>query len=142
MVLALSTCRLSHANLVVTSRLDLRPEEGEGEGGETEHDGATQLGVDMEVGELSRATHRRSVLFELRRLRHATVEERIEALRRYQTEQRQGSSRSNEEESHSRARLTDRLKDRFHIRTRAGQRSSSGQEVESSSGLPTSGSRG
>ncbi|ROW06486.1 hypothetical protein VMCG_04300 [Cytospora schulzeri] len=117
-------------------RLDLRPEEGEGEEGNTEMPEAPQPGAGIEGGNSSHASRRRSRLLELRGLRHATVEERIEALRRYQTEQQQGLPGNNEDEGHTRARLTDRLRDRFHIRTRAARQSPSGQEGDSSS-VPT-----
>lgn len=116
-------------------RLDLRPDETKGE------EGSAELDADIEGVDSSHASHRRSRLLELRGLRHATVEERIEALRRYQTEQRQGLSGSNEDESHTRARLADRLRDRFHIRTRAARRSSSEQAGDSPSVPATSASR-
>lgn len=107
-------------------RLDLRP--GQGEGGDDEHDGnieAPPLGADVnDTGESSNSSRRRSRLFDLHRLRHATVEERIEVLRRYRTEQRSGSSASNDEEGRDRSRLTNRLREKFRIRTRAVQRSS------------------
>ncbi|KUI60672.1 E3 ubiquitin-protein ligase RNF13 [Cytospora mali] len=108
-------------------RLDLRPDQGEGgEGGNMGREEAPPLGADHEGVDSSHTSRRRSRLFELHRLRHATAEERIEALRRYRSEQRQGATGSIEDESHTRARLTDRLRDRFHIRTRTAQHSSSG----------------
>lgn len=109
------------------SRLDLRPEHEEGEGAGDENADAPPLGADVtEAGSTSNlnASRRRSRLFDLTRLRHASVEERIEALRRIRTEQRSGSAASNEEDRQGRARLSDRLRDRFRVRTRTAQRSS------------------
>lgn len=70
--------------------------------------------------------HRRaSRLFDLNRLRHASVEERIEVLRRYrseaQTEHHASSMEgaAGEDELSSSARLTRRLRDRFRILTHA-----------------------
>lgn len=107
-------------------RLDLRPEQGEGGEDEwNENSEPPPLGADVnDAGEPSTSSRRRSRLFDLHRLRHATVEERIEVLRRYRTEQRSGSSASNEDEGRDRSGLTNRLRDRFRIRTRAVQRSS------------------
>ncbi|KAK7740239.1 hypothetical protein SLS63_001439 [Diaporthe eres] len=107
-------------------RLDLRPEQGEGGDDErNENSEAPPLGADVnDNAESSNSSRRRSRLFDLHRLRHATVEERIEVLRRYRTEQRSGSSASNEDEGRDRSGLTNRLRDRFRIRTRAVQRSS------------------
>jgi hypothetical protein len=59
----------------------------------------------------------------LNRLRYASVEERIEVLRRYRREsQRQasgGSALDGEDERKQSAKLSNRLRDRFRIRTRA-----------------------
>ncbi|KAL1861632.1 hypothetical protein Daus18300_008748 [Diaporthe australafricana] len=103
-----------------------RQEQAEGGGDESnENNEAPPLGADInDTAESSNSSRRRSRLFDLHRLRHAPVEERIEVLRRYRTEQRSGSSASNEEEGRDRSGLTNRLRDRFRIRTRAVQRSS------------------
>ncbi len=57
---------------------------------------------------------RPSRLFDLNRLRHASVEERIETLRRYRAE-----NVSAGEDEHNHEKLTKRLRDKFRIRTRA-----------------------
>ncbi|POS69216.1 RING-7 protein [Diaporthe helianthi] len=107
-------------------RLDLRPEQGEsGDDERNENSEAPPLGADVnDTGESLNSSRSRSRLFDLHRLRHATVEERIEVLRRYRTEQRSGSSASNDEEGRDRSGLTNRLREKFRIRTRAVQRSS------------------
>ncbi|KAK4102608.1 hypothetical protein N658DRAFT_423635 [Parathielavia hyrcaniae] len=70
---------------------------------------------------------RRSSLFlDLHRLRHASVEERIEILRRHRTHRQQqresapapAGGGETEEQRGRRARLADRLRERFRIRTR------------------------
>ncbi|KAK4156673.1 E3 ubiquitin-protein ligase SDIR1 [Chaetomidium leptoderma] len=79
---------------------------------------------------------RSSRFLDLHRLRHASIEERIEILRRHRSQQQLRESTSNtttttttttttsgsnetEEQRGRRARLADRLRERFHIRTRA-----------------------
>lgn len=68
------------------------------------------------------STHRRRVsrLFDLNRLRHASVEERIEVLRRYRTEQRgeEGAGGDGGDDRSRRARVADKLREKFRIRTR------------------------
>ncbi|KAK0706838.1 hypothetical protein B0T26DRAFT_743973 [Lasiosphaeria miniovina] len=68
-----------------------------------------------------------SRLLDLHRLRHASVEERIEILRRHRSQQQQASAVSEQQQSPGdgdadersrRARLADRLRDKFRIRTR------------------------
>ncbi|CAL3967061.1 hypothetical protein PZA11_003483 [Diplocarpon coronariae] len=64
--------------------------------------------------------HRVSRLLDLRRLRHAPPEERIQALRQLRVEtQRAGEHNESAEEPPRSARLPARLRDRFRIRTRA-----------------------
>ncbi|KAK3315307.1 hypothetical protein B0H66DRAFT_340860 [Apodospora peruviana] len=67
---------------------------------------------------------RHSRLLDLQRLRHASVEERIEILRlhrtqsqQHQRQQQQQRGEETEREEGRRARLTDRLRDKFRIRT-------------------------
>lgn len=119
-----------------TSRLDLRPEHDGAEHTGGDNTDAPPLGAEVnEAGDPSNSSRRRSRFFDLARLRHATVEERIEALRRIRlSEQRSGSSASNDEESQGRAKLSDRLRDRFHVRTRAAHRSS--EQASSVSAAP------
>lgn len=73
------------------------------------------------AGDHASTTRRRSRLFELARLRHASVEERLEALRRIRTEQGAGATGSSEEENQHRAKLSKRLRDKFHVKTGAAQ---------------------
>ncbi|KAI1354316.1 hypothetical protein F5Y01DRAFT_12875 [Xylaria sp. FL0043] len=65
-------------------------------------------------------THRRrrSRLFDWNRLRHASVDERLQALRQYRQSQQAldpASGAADDERRHS--RLTDRLRERFHLRS-------------------------
>ncbi|PSR77793.1 hypothetical protein BD289DRAFT_509295 [Coniella lustricola] len=86
--------------------------------------GASSGGGDDSVAGI----RRRSRLFDIARLRHASAEERIEGLRRF----RQGSfsaasagaataaaTQRTDAETMHRTRLSDRLRERFHVRTRA-----------------------
>ncbi|KAG5921367.1 hypothetical protein E4U42_005874 [Claviceps africana] len=106
-------------------RLDLRP--GRSTHSESsEHSGnlAPPLALEEEDHESSFVHHgnRLSRLLDLNRLRHAPVEERIEALRQIRVHA-QHQEEANAEgatatgRSHA-ARLTDKLKDKFRIRTR------------------------
>lgn len=62
---------------------------------------------------------RTSRLLDLNRLRHAPAHERIAALRQLREQsQREGEPTEDVEETSRRARLTNRLRDRFHIGTR------------------------
>ena len=110
------------------SRLDLRPNKGEAEGGASQD--VTQLappledGGDHEAGETSTQGQRRrsSRFFDLNRLRHASVEERLEVLRRYRSENQTDpttNAADGEDERKRSAKLTNRLRDKFRIRTRA-----------------------
>ncbi|KAI8634134.1 hypothetical protein F5Y19DRAFT_470306 [Xylariaceae sp. FL1651] len=69
---------------------------------------------------VSDATHRRrrSRLLDWNRLRHASVDERIQALRLYRQSQ-QGSEPTSSviEDERRHSRLTDRLRERFHVRS-------------------------
>ncbi|KAI1107329.1 hypothetical protein F4804DRAFT_297602 [Jackrogersella minutella] len=63
---------------------------------------------------------RRSRLLDWNRLRHASVDERIQALRQYRQSQQGATSGSSSAEDQTRhAKLSDRLREKFHIRTRA-----------------------
>ncbi|KAK7921115.1 Receptor-likey region transmembrane domain-containing protein 1 [Apiospora marii] len=102
-------------------RLDLRPqstqdeENGVGEPGE--------LSVQRSHGESESnegdAGHRRrrSRLLDWNMLRHASVDERIRALRQFR--EQHGPSESVASEDRAGHNLADRLRDKFHIRTRA-----------------------
>ncbi|CAK7198932.1 hypothetical protein SEUCBS139899_001600 [Sporothrix eucalyptigena] len=127
-------------------RLDLRPNDGEADAAaegeapmapplDAEAASATAAAAaatDTSADASAASSRRRTRLFDLHRLRHATAEERIEALRRYRAEnQAEGSAESgavpaaNGDEDHNRERLTRRLRDKFRIRTRAQSPSSS-----------------
>ncbi|KAI0843422.1 hypothetical protein F5Y06DRAFT_3758 [Hypoxylon sp. FL0890] len=62
---------------------------------------------------------RRSRLLDWNRLRHAPVDERIQALRQYRQSQGATSGNTSAEDQNRHARLSDRLREKFHIRTRA-----------------------
>ncbi|PHH69017.1 hypothetical protein CDD82_126 [Ophiocordyceps australis] len=110
-------------------RLDLRPDSNKRRSSATagagaEDDASLPPPLAMETDEASTASHaqssRLSRLLDINRLRQAPVEERMEALRQMRSETREdGSHTGDEAESRHRARLTDRLKDKFRIRTRA-----------------------
>ncbi|KAK3387677.1 hypothetical protein B0H63DRAFT_163293 [Podospora didyma] len=110
-------------------RLDLRPQ-----GEDTAATGFENLGElapplaaewneqdDSTAGATPTQRRRASRFLDLHRLRHASVEERIEILRRHRSQQQPASagSQPDHEERGRRARLADRLRDKFHIRTRA-----------------------
>ncbi|KAG5937345.1 hypothetical protein E4U53_000022 [Claviceps sorghi] len=106
-------------------RLDLRP--GHSTHSESSEQGANlapPLALEEEDHESScvHHGHRLSRLFDLNRLRHAPVEERIEALRQirahtqHQEENAQGATATGRPHA---AKLTDKLKDKFRIRTRS-----------------------
>jgi len=108
-------------------RLDLRPQ---GEKGSAEGvDGQSQLAPPLagewndqdESSAPSRDRRRTSRLLDFHRLRQASIEERIEILRRHRSQQQQSASPSADndlEERGRRARLADRLREAFRIRTR------------------------
>lgn len=113
-----------------TSRLDLRPHEEEEEDGEgalaSAHPDTVSNGpVDShlapppedEVDATQR--RRRSRLLDWNGLRHATVDERIQALRQYRQTQGASSGNGSAEDQNRHAKLSDRLREKFHIRTRA-----------------------
>lgn len=106
-----------------SSRLDLRPQ------GETENtSGELPPPLELDGHESdgsSTSQRRRTRLFDLNRLRNASPEERIQALRQYRTQhQVQGVPAGSAEVEHDdrndrsrRARLADKLRDKFRIRT-------------------------
>ncbi|KAF9870116.1 hypothetical protein CkaCkLH20_12350 [Colletotrichum karsti] len=102
-------------------RLDLRPQ------GEETNDASEELPPPLDLdghesdGSSTTAQRRRTRLFDLNRLRHASAEERIQVLRQYRTQQQgqdaaEGASSAPDERSR-RARLADKLRDKFRIRT-------------------------
>lgn len=107
-----------------SSRIDLNPAqpEGENENQEGENNTETQQeGTAEPAAEEAHHRHRRLTSYlhgtlNARRMREATVEERLAALRSVREENR--NSIENEEERQRRGRLTSRLRDRFRIRTR------------------------
>ncbi|KAK8107749.1 uncharacterized protein PG998_009762 [Apiospora kogelbergensis] len=101
-------------------RLDLRPQSAQdGDNGEGEQgDLAAQLSHGDGESNDGEAGHRRrrSRLLDWNMLRHASVDERIRALRQFR-EQR-GASENTASEDRAGHNLADRLRDKFHIRTR------------------------
>ncbi|KAI0453199.1 hypothetical protein F5B21DRAFT_307050 [Xylaria acuta] len=118
-------------------RLDLRPpedverEENDDEAAATSDatttaatttpaDGHLAPPAETDQAAAGETTHRRrrSRLLDWNRLRHASVDERLQALRQYRQSQQgsdPASSGADDERRHS--RLTDRLRERFHIRS-------------------------
>lgn len=121
-----SSFLLALTNKTVCSRLDLRPEHDQREDAE---DGTTEpppLGGEGNGStDTPISTRRRTRFLDLARLRHASVEQRIEGLRQYRNEHPHGPSTRYDDESHGHAGLTDRLRDTFHIRTREAHRGQS-----------------
>jgi hypothetical protein len=124
--------KLIKAILTNYSRHDLRPVTSATEN--TENTASTTgegselpppLGVEgAETAETDNGSnHQRrrvSRLLDLNRLRHAPPDERIAALRQLREQsQREGEPAEDVEETSRRARLTNRLRDTFRIRTRA-----------------------
>ena len=121
------------------SRLDLRPR-GERKGSVTQDDQLQASlpppldadGNEVQVpGNAGGQTRRSSRILDLHRLRHASVEERMDILRRnvsqphhqqqqqQQEQQQHGSiNGSDHEEGGHKTRLADRLRDKFRIHTR------------------------
>ncbi|KAH6688352.1 RING-7 protein [Plectosphaerella plurivora] len=112
-------------------RLDLRPRREDGTLDESS-DGeslAPPLGSDGQDSDSGSQRRRASRLLDLGRLRHASAEERILALRQYRTEQRtrdqprsdddtEAASMSDQDTGRRRVKLSDRLRDKFRVRTR------------------------
>ncbi|KAI0137308.1 RING-7 protein [Xylariales sp. AK1849] len=102
-------------------RLDLRPQESE----EGEAAAPTEVGqpeshntdAPENSGQETVQDRRRSRLLDWNRLRHASVDERIQALRQIREQQETPAVGASSEDS-TPARLTDRLREKFHIRTR------------------------
>ncbi|ERT00029.1 RING finger domain protein [Sporothrix schenckii 1099-18] len=123
-------------------RLDLRPNDGETDASTVDGEAPMPppLNPDAGAAESSNDTtatgnrRRATRIFDLHRLRHATGEERIEALRRFRIENQAENSADgsaaatattgNGDEA-NRERLAKRLRDKFRIRTRAQEPSSS-----------------
>lgn len=116
------------------SRLDLRPQSeqaADGADGSTSGDVETlapPLALEGEDGESTHTSqgNRLTRLFDVNRLRQAGVEERIEALRQMRAHaaanQPDGTGAAEGSEPTERpqaSRLTDKLKDKFRIRTRS-----------------------
>ncbi|KAI2465725.1 hypothetical protein F4781DRAFT_424607 [Annulohypoxylon bovei var. microspora] len=116
-------------------RLDLRPHEAEAEAEEEVEVGEASSSVPQpdEAGPVDRhlapspeddgdgpQRRRRSRFLDWNGLRHASVDERIQALRQYRQSQQEATSGNNSAEDQTRhARLSDRLREKFHVRTRA-----------------------
>ncbi|KAK4226445.1 hypothetical protein QBC38DRAFT_228835 [Podospora fimiseda] len=110
-------------------RLDLRPqsEQGESNAGDLAPplaDEWSEGGATSTTSTTTNQQRRRSYrLLDLHRLRQASVEERIEILRRHRSQQQEmttgAANTDSEEQRGRRASLADRLKDKFRVRTRA-----------------------
>lgn len=115
----------SHPSYIIAdkpeSRLDLRPQSmQDGDNGEGEQGGlAAQRSHGEGEGSEGEAAHRRrrSRLLDWNMLRHASVDERIRALRQFR--EQHGPSEGVASEDRAGHNLADRLRDKFHIRTRA-----------------------
>ncbi|XXG97063.1 hypothetical protein Hte_003357 [Hypoxylon texense] len=104
-------------------RLDLRPH-GDDESAANRPDGPVDRLSSPSPDEEGDAAQRRrlSRLLDWNRLRHASVDERIQALRQYRQSQGVTAGESNgdsDEEQNRHTKLSDRLREKFHIRTRA-----------------------
>ncbi|SPO03427.1 uncharacterized protein DNG_06110 [Cephalotrichum gorgonifer] len=101
-------------------RLDLRPP---GERDEVPDDDDNNMPPPLEFEEEPSTSQRRRIskLLDLSRLRHASPEERIQALRQYRHSQAQEAAPPTGDDHVDRgrrARLADKLRDKFRIRTR------------------------
>lgn len=105
------------------SRLDLRPP-GEKEDGVQVDETQMPPPLDLDDSDNDAASvtqrSRASRFFDLTRLRHASPEERIQALRQFRHSQAQPSSTTGGETTDRgrRSKLADKLRDKFRIRTR------------------------
>lgn len=108
-------------------RLDLHPPKSIDDDDDDDGDSAQlppPLGADPGFEGSARGANRENQrhlrFFDLSRLRHASTEERIEVLRRYRTESREGlPSHADAEEERSRtSQLSARLRERFRVLTR------------------------
>jgi hypothetical protein len=112
--------------LTFYSRLDLRPQSAiEGEEADTtivqDLGDQNHLAPPMETnsGDVDASQRRRrSRLLDWNRLRHASVDERIQALRQYRQSQQVAAASNTTTEDQTRSNFADRLRERFHIRTR------------------------
>ncbi|KAI1340118.1 hypothetical protein F5Y15DRAFT_64898 [Xylariaceae sp. FL0016] len=108
-------------------RLDLRPQ-GTSEGQSSEpssptvqqRDSQSAPQAEGDAADLdSTQRRRRSRLLDWNRLRHASVDERIQALRQYRQSQQVLNSAPNASEEQTRPTISDRMRERFHLRPRA-----------------------
>ncbi|KAJ5105529.1 hypothetical protein NUU61_002876 [Penicillium alfredii] len=112
-------------------RIDLNPPKSEenaepGENGEhgehteeTQPDSTATPATDAQTGPHRRLTNYLHGSLNARRMRDASVEERLAAIRRVRAEIRDDAVTGDDATRPSRTRLTTRLRDRFRIRTRA-----------------------
>ncbi|KAI5862335.1 hypothetical protein GGS23DRAFT_93787 [Durotheca rogersii] len=108
-------------------RLDLRPQEDSEDDHTAGHldihnDHVDSLPIPPSEDDADGVQRRRiSRLLDWNRLRHATVDERIQALRQYRQSQQgagAGAGSGSAEDQSRHAKLSDRLREKFHIRTR------------------------
>lgn len=119
------------------SRIDLNPPQQEGEEEQDLGDGQpeTAEGAAEAATESGHGRHRRISNYlhgtlNARRMRDASVEERLAALRsvREEANREEAADEADEQRMRRRSRLTTRLREKFRVRTRAH-----GEAVESSS---------
>lgn len=113
-------------------RLDLRPQGSKGEEGassaELVNSGGASLMEESNESASEVARRRRRSFLDWNRLRHASVDERIQALRQFREQQDDSTGDGSPEERNRRARFAERLKEKFHIRTRTQSAGNNGRE--------------
>lgn len=128
------------------SRIDLNPPKT-GENGDQEEENAENTeetpvdGAASSTAEGTHARHSRITNYlhgplNARRMRHATVEERLAALRQVRQTSQGGAILEENETRPNRSRLTTRLRERFRIRTRAHGEASTADESGTATPTP------
>lgn len=117
--------------LTFSSRLDLRPGRGDSQDGSTADGEAPlppPLGWEMDDNETEQNSYRNrlSRLFDVNRLRQASVEEQMQALRQLredgmgqETSEPEAAVPREGDDRHQGARFADKLKERFRILTKS-----------------------
>lgn len=137
---------------ILFSRLDLRPQsaaEGEASSVPASRDGAEVDGhlapIEADTADMNaNQRRRRSRLTDWNRLRHASVDERIQALRQYRQSEQAAASASGPRPADDQTRhpkLADRLREKFHIRTRTQAQLSSDEPNSNAPPAAAEGSR-
>ena len=111
--------------IIMCSRYDLRPQNQRDANESTSRDGENSLPPPLALDEYETETahnphrHRLSRIFDVNRLRQASPEEQMAALRQMRAETNEAEPQAGETESRRQRRLAERLKERFRIRTQA-----------------------